>query len=210
MYIMYALFIKIVTVILTTQWEYPMSNDIAQAVKLMDGTNSIQSYVEVQHKKKSVLGIKPELHNSGDSIMFLLRVRAVADPGSLHGIEDHIGYISAMYPQFTFIRVNESRSSFYITASMPKNTLYGFLTAKNGELLLKRLVYKLMLNMLSHLQGLSGAPFDDMQDGLDYTTFKFMEQIKAHHQFDTMAEQQLQDVVNSEDIGEVMQLQYLN
>lgn len=185
-------------------------NNVSTAVKLIDGTNTIQTYVVVQHKKKAILGIKPELHDNGSEIAFLLRVRAVADPDSIHGIEDRKGYTTEIYPSFPFIKADQKRSSFYINAMLEKATLYGFLNAQNGEVLLKRLVYKLMLNMLSHLQGMSGAQFDKMQDGLEFLTHRFMEDIKKHYEFDKLTEEQLQTAVNTENLEDVMKLPYLN
>lgn len=191
-----------------------MTNITQPKVILMDGTNSVQSYVEVQHKKHSVLGIKPEFTSLFDTIQLVLRIRAVADPGNIKGLSNHCEYIDIIYPEFPFWKKDQKRSSFCISSSLSMDSLKGFLNAPNGELLLTRLVYKVMVQMFSHIQGMSGEPFDKMSEGLDYCTFKFMEAIKKEHTFiETVSPESINKVTNfmeSLDIDEIVTQKYLH
>jgi len=180
-----------------------MSKNIGQTIELIDGTASKKSYIVVQEKKAATLAIKPEMHNTGSNMVVLLRIRAIADRGSVHGVNDHVAYLKQVYKDLPFSKLDEVRGSYYLIAEMQISSLAGFFDAENGEYLLRRLIYKVVLALVSEVQVKSGYTFFDIYSAVNFLTDKMMDDVSMFGNFDSETKHQLP--VN-DDVTELFQL----
>jgi hypothetical protein len=187
-----------------------MSNELdTSKIEIIDGTQSVKSYLVVQHKKDAILAIKPEVYKSYEGLVFCFRQRIIADPGSVKGIENRQGYCTAIYPQFDYTKNDLVRATFCLTAVLPKEAALAFSHAENGKELVKRLIYKMVSATVNHIQGLSGAPFDDQLVAIEWLTGKFANLTNQLLDYFPVNEESMAEI-ESMDTHELFQLPFLN
>ena len=167
--------------------------------ELIDGTASKKSYIVAQHKKDAILAIKPEIYPRISDMTIVLRMRLIADPMSTVGIPNRMKYLHNLYPDIKFTKMDDVRGSYFLRSSLPMNNLLGFLAAENGEALLKRMIYKVVLHMVTMVQQQSGSLIEETNTVIDFLVERLMEDINHSYSFSADAGQVSGDLLTNAD-----------
>jgi hypothetical protein len=169
-------------------------NKALSNIQLIDGTQSVQSYIVAQKKKAAILAIKPEVHVRPGQLVYLFRIRMVADPGSLQGITNHKEYIEKIYAGTPFTKLDSVRGTYYLTVPINYKTVQAFGYAENGKLAYRRLLYKMILQALSAIQVTSGAPIEETGVVAEWLLDQFMKDTVQIVSFDEAAVGNLMEI----------------
>jgi len=155
-------------------------------IEIINGTNSTHTYIVVQELKKVTLAIKPEFHRLVSGVIFGLRVRAVADRGSIYGVTNHEELVGKVYPTFPWTASDSSRCSLFIRPEIPEAVIVSNVHADNGEQLVLRMINKLVDSMCFAIQERTGHKFLDYVAAVEFLTNDFFEQFKDYYEFNVL------------------------